>query len=514
MKIATALTAFFFIVVACDVLKPAVLFANSTRDSLMLRKGDAGQVSDSKAIEIFFDRADQDPHPRRYIIQLVTNEGFDAYRVGASAELVAEANRKFSSSMERLASDITRRGSSSVREITRLLPLPLMIVESNATDLRLLISSDEVAAVYEDFTLRHFLHQTLPLIEAETLNSAGGNGQGYSVAVIDSGIQRSHPIFSGKIVEEACFASGFPSYPACPSGHATPSTSPGAAETCTGSDSCFHGTHVAAIAAGHPSATPQGPAIKGVAQSAGLVPIRAGSLSLDDTCFPEQACVRYKWTDLAAALSWLYGRHEAINLASVNISLGFFGGSFHGNCDYWYPPASMQIDFLSGAGIAIVVASGNEGLKRPGEMAFPACVERAISVASVDMEGAFAPYSNVNPTLDLLAPGGNSNPVTKDCSGNHQCILSAMPGGNYGYAFGTSMAAPHVAGAIAGLRNLWTKEEVSVATIVQRLKDSGRRINFSVANVNYEQPLIQLGAALNPPLEIPLAPILMLLLDD
>lgn len=88
-----------------------------------------------------------------------------------------------------------------------------------------------------------------------TLNSFTGSGK--VIVVIDSGIDRTHPAFAGKIVQEACFSEYNPSvgiYSLCPgNGTKTQVIGTGAGANCpiTLDQGCFHGTHVAGIALGN-----------------------------------------------------------------------------------------------------------------------------------------------------------------------------------------------------------------------------------------------------------------------
>ncbi len=91
------------------------------------------------------------------------------------------------------------------------------------------------------------------------------------------------------------------------------------------------------------------------------------------------------------------------------------------------------------AGILFIAAAGNNARNIDGIPFYPASydVPNIISVAATDHNDNLANFSNYGPvSVDLAAPGVN--------------ILSAVPGGIYGYKSGTSMATPHVAG-VAGL---------------------------------------------------------------
>jgi len=114
------------------------------------------------------------------------------------------------------------------------------------------------------------------------------------------------------------------------------------------------------------------------------------------------------------------------------MSLG--GGSFAAPCDG--EPYKPIIDNLRAAGIATVVAAGNSG--QTAALTSPACISSAISVGATTDTDQVAAFSNAASFLSLFAPGDT--------------ITSSVPGGGFEAFSGTSMAAPHVAGGWALLR--------------------------------------------------------------
>jgi subtilisin family serine protease len=473
------------------------------QDRIIIRKDASGSLLDPSSVERMDAFLRGRATPQRLILQFRTGPEYDPLAMGADEALAARLGEEHRQTMHAFRERSTRQRGAATAVVAELLPLPLAVVETDAAGLPLLIDDPDVQVIYQDVVFRQFLHETLPQINAAAAHAAGATGSGQAVAVLDIGVQRGHPMFSGKLVGEACFASSNQGHPGCPSGHAYGSTSAGAGETCTGHVACEHGTHVAAIAIGSQQTTTQGPVVKGVAYAGNLVSIRVAALSDALVDCGGGTCDVYRLTDTAPALAHVYSNRSALNIAAVNMSYGEYGPHF-GFCGNHYGDLAQQVDLLAGAGVAVVAASGNRGHESTwaGTLAAPACIENVISVASVDKVGAFTSYSNASSVLDLLAPGGHGNigiPILWPCSSPHQCVLSAITGSGHDYKHGTSMAAPHVAGTIAALRTIWPNSHASVGALIEHLKDTGLGVTFMQGNNGYTRPLLQLDAALAKP---------------
>ena len=178
------------------------------------------------------------------------------------------------------------------------------------------------------------------------------------------------------------------------------------------------------------------------------------------------------------------------NFSSVNVSIGGF--RFFTNCDTATSvPASAYkaaIDNLRSVNIPTVIASGNEGFTN--STAFPACISSAVSVGSTTKSDTISSFSNSAPFLSLLAPGSS---ITSS-------VPPALSGGQQFAAFnGTSMAAPHVAGAWALLKQ--QNPTASVASILSALQNTGTPVTDTRVAGGVTKPRINISSAadaLNP----------------
>ncbi|MED7930009.1 S8 family serine peptidase [Nonomuraea sp. LP-02] len=314
------------------------------------------------------------------------------------------------------------------------------------------------------------------LIGSNRANAAGWTGRGTAVAVLDTGIDRGHPFFAGRIVDEACFSSsdaGNGTVSLCPNNRPS-QTGAGAADANTArclvgdANACFHGSHVAGIAAGR--MVPGAPS-NGVAPEAGILAVQVFSrLENPLSCASLRVrapCLLSYTSDQKLALEYVARVARAHRVAAVNLSLGG-GEPYTRACDA-DPAASAlkpEFDALARLGVAAVVAAGNEGFT--AGVTAPACVSTAVTVGASDAGDAPASFTNRGPLLDLFAPG--------------VAIRSAVPGGTYAEMTGTSMAAPHVAGVFALMRQAYPR--LSVAQTLRRLQATGRRLRYTAGGTS------------------------------
>jgi len=321
-------------------------------------------------------------------------------------------------------------------------------------------------------------YQSVPLTNTPAAISAGFTGSGWSVAVLDSGSDYTHSMLAGSRLSEACYSTGGTSF--CPGG-AAESTAAGSGRNCDWfTEGCDHGTHVASIAVGS-AGTSFGP---GVAPGAWLIPMQVFH-------FNQQAGgIRTNTVDYIRALNrvlTLAGPNNVNQIAAVNMSLG--GGQYTAHCDQQQSSVKAAIDNLRSIGIATVIASGNNGYT--GAISSPACISTAVSVGATSKVTPITvgSFSNEAPFLSLLAPGVQ--------------IDAASSFGLYDVKDGTSMAAPHVAGAWAILKQ--AVPTASVTSVLAALRGTGTMVTdqrtgraYPFINVNAARVALQSGAYSTP----------------
>lgn len=238
----------------------------------------------------------------------------------------------------------------------------------------------------------------------------GVDGTGTTIAVLDTGVDAHHP---NLIQRYRGYRSGLflnlgnwwcrPEDHLCGVGNSYPV------------DSIGHGTHVTGTAVG-------GDGI-GVAPGARWI---AARVCADSTC-------QLSW--ILEGLQWLLAPAGQSELRPDVVNLSF------GNEDSDQGLVLKEsTDALLAAGMIVVASAGN----RPGNVTEPASYPGVIAVGAIDERGQLWPLSGYGQTLarvqkpDVVAPG--------------VAITSTVPGGGLGMNTGTSMAAPHVSGVVALLR--------------------------------------------------------------
>jgi subtilisin len=363
--------------------------------------------------------------------------------------------------------------------------LPFVGLQVDREKLGDLLTLDGVAGVYPVIVERKAKTETSLATEGASLASSvlsmdvedawarGFLGEDLTVAVIDGGIATNHAMLSGKAVGAACFSATFggDTVTQCPSGQ-TPEIGSGAASNCPfGSDRCDHGTHVASIAVGNDGTN------FGVARAAQLMPIDVFSeVSSESVCDPDPApCELTDSLAVLEALNYVNENAEAFNVVAVNLSLG--GGSNAGPCDS--DPRKLVIDMLRDKGVVTTAAAGNQGSN--GAINAPACISSAVAVGATNDGTSIASFSNFASFMNVMAPGVS--------------VRAADPDGGLISRSGTSMAAPHVAGAYAVIRSALeqaTVDEIDNAIAATGLDVSRTGQNFTLPRLQVHKAILEL----------------------
>jgi subtilisin len=345
--------------------------------------------------------------------------------------------------------------------------IPYIALELSPQALEVVQSSPRVTDIVEDRAIPAGLAESAPLVQAPTMWANGFTGSGQVVAVLDTGAEASHPFLAGKVVEEACFSGNSN----CPNGTTT-QLGAGSAAPCTYAPiGCRHGTHVSGIAAG------RGSSFSGVAKDANLMEVQVFSrfTGAANCGGGEDPCTLSFFSDQIAGLDQVNTLRSTRNFSSVNISI--VDNQSHGICDTLSPAYKSAIDNLRSAGIPTVIASGNNGFT--DGINFPACISSAVSVGSTTKSDTVSSFSNSASFLSLLAPG--------------ESINSSVPGGGFAFFNGTSMAAPHVAGAWALLKQ--HTPSASVDTLLSNLQSTGLPVTDTRVAVGVTKPRIRIADA-------------------
>ncbi|MFE2020243.1 S8 family serine peptidase [Streptomyces sp. NPDC059499] len=261
-----------------------------------------------------------------------------------------------------------------------------------------------IAKLWLDGKVEAALKDSVPQVNAPQAWAAGFDGKGTTVAVLDTGIDATHPDVKDRILQSKSFVPG---------------------EEVV--DKHGHGTHVASTIAGSGAASDG--ANKGVAPGAGLI---VGKVLSDEGSGADSGIIE--------AMEW--AKAEGADVVSMSL-----GSSIP---DDGTDPMAQAVDALSAdGGPLFVIAAGNA--YGAGTIGAPGSAAKALTIAAVDKQDNRADFSSMGPLVrshglkpDLSAPGVDINAAASQ----------AIPGMTemYQQMSGTSMATPHVAGAAAILK--------------------------------------------------------------
>ncbi|MEO3807782.1 S8 family serine peptidase [Sphaerisporangium sp. B11E5] len=352
------------------------------------------------------------------------------------------------------------------------------------------VADPMVKAVYKDELSKPALNVSTKLIGSKRANRAGWTGRGSTIAILDTGIDRDHPFFAGRIVREACFSTSDPdplyqAHSLCPNGEPS-QVGEGAADAETakcvvdGVVRCSHGTHVAGVAAGKRAGDVR---FDGVAPEAGILPVQVYSRFDGPVCAEQGTsapCFLSFTSDQKLALQYVDQVHAGLNVVAVNLSFSV-GPKHTAPCDQdpAYGALKWEILWLKDFGVTTVAASGND--RHRDGVASPACLSSVVAVGATGDDDRPAAFGNRGPLLDLLAPG--------------VAVRSAVPGGVYRARSGTSVAAAHVAGALALVRQ--ANQDLPGEGLVEKLRTTGKSVAYRSGGTTVTTKRIDLVAALS-----------------
>ncbi len=261
------------------------------------------------------------------------------------------------------------------------------------------------------------------------------NAQGVTVAVIDTGVDVSHPDLAENIftntnenanntdddgngfIDDICGWNFSDYIDETNNGNNTVYASPTEDE---------HGTHIAGII----GASLNGQGIEGVSPNAKILPVKFIK-GTTGTVFNAIKAIAYA---------------QSMGAQIANIS--------------WGTPnySTALYEAIASSDMLFVCAAGNNGQNVENTPVYPACfdLDNVASVAAINNQGALAPFSNYGEGITAAAPGVD--------------ILSTTPDGGYQYMSGSSMAAPFVTGIAALIKGL--AKDISPKEMIEAIKNN------------------------------------------
>ncbi|MEU4095187.1 type VII secretion-associated serine protease mycosin [Streptomyces sp. NPDC026673] len=250
-------------------------------------------------------------------------------------------------------------------------------------------------------------------------------GDGVTVAVLDTGVDGTHPDLSGRVLEGKDMV-GF-----------------GANR----GDTAWarHGTGMAGIIAGHGHGPGGSDGVLGIAPEARILPVR---VILEDKDPQRKKARTTRGSALADGIRWAADHGADV----INLSLGDDSRTAH--------PEAQEDDAIQYAlrkGVVVVASAGNGG-EQGNRASYPAAYPGVIAVAAVDRYGSRASFSTRRWYATVAAPGVD--------------VVIADPNRRYYEGWGTSTASAYVSGTAALVRSAYPR--LSPAQVKRLLEDTAR----------------------------------------
>jgi len=290
----------------------------------------------------------------------------------------------------------------------------------------------EIISILDTLTMTP---ENLDVIRARDVWEISEQGKGNVVAVLDTGIDKSHQNLSQNIIGGYNF------------------TNDDQGDPNAFIDEQGHGTHVAGIIAAHQDSAGRG--ICGVAPKSKLLILKVMDRNGVGSYKALIQAIQY-------AMDWTGPNGEKVNV--INMSLG---GSKPNEALHATIKAARQ------KGIVLVSAAGNHGDGNPDsfERSYPGYYQEVVQVGSVTRDLKPSLFSNNNVNIDFVAPGEN--------------VYSTHLNNRFVKLTGTSMAAPYVAGAVSLILNMIDRTNTAMIPYIvyQYMFTHARKLNYSIHQV-------------------------------
>jgi len=368
---------------------------------------------------------------------------------------------------DQVAALLTRLGARNIRRYTAI---NMLAAETPAAAIDALAAHPAVAEISLVEEQSAQLAVSVPSLGAPVFWSAGYTGAGESVAVMDTGVRTNHPAFSGLnivskvFLDNAMFLDNGAPNPCFADDPASPEDNQG------------HGTHVAGIVASR--GAPGWSTYWGVAR--GL-----GTLYNLKIAYLNKCTGRASGVGAPDALEWAVQQAPWVKVFNFS-----YGGDASDDDDR----GAQGFDYFADTyGLTISVAAGNESKSgflglwtNPGPVSSPGIGYNVITVAAVNTKGTIdrsddgiAIFSSQGPTVggrkkpDIAAPGGlRDNLRLSGWQPEAGIYSTAYNSDGFMPMYGTSMAAPHIAGSAALLRQAGVRDPLAIKALLLNTTDS------------------------------------------